>query len=246
MLKVVILLPTYNEAQNIELLLLDIFFHTKKIKDWRIEVLVIDSQSHDGTQQIVKNFQKKYPNLHLLQVKKEGLGKAYMRGYKYALEHFSPSTFIQMDADLSHEPKEILHFLRSISDGADLVIGSRYIEGGSIPNDWAMHRKIFSKIGNYIIRIGIFDLAITDWTTGYRAINASFIKNLPKSIEQYTGYIFMIAVLNHIRLQKAVIQEIPIKFQNRHGGKSKLPAHKYIVDVLQYVAMHSPLVKIFR
>lgn len=246
MKKVIILLPTFNEEENIEILLVDIFFYIKKMKKWRIEVLVIDSQSNDKTQEIVGNLQNIFSNLHILQVKKEGLGKAYMNGYRYALKHFAPFAFIQMDADLSHEPKEIPHFLKSLEKGADLVIGSRYIKGGSVPHEWAMHRKVFSKIGNYVVRLGIFDLAITDWTSGYRAIRSQIIKQLPKQIEEYAGYIFMIATLHHIRMQHAAIKEIPIKFQNRHGGFSKLPASKYIYEVLKFVILHSPLAMTFQ
>lgn len=238
----VILIPTYNEEENLEILLLDIFHHIKKLQDWQIELLVIDSYSSDGTPEVVKNLQKDNSNIHLLEVKKEGLGKAYILGFQYALKHFDPFAFVQMDADLSHEPREIPKLLKAIDHGADLVIGSRYIHGSSVPADWALYRKIFSRIGNYIVRFGIFDLAITDWTSGYRAIRSDLIKKLPKSIEQYCGYIFMISTLNFMRMQNAKVKEIPIKFQNRHGGVSKLPVSKYIIDVLKYVIRNSPVV----
>jgi dolichol-phosphate mannosyltransferase len=243
MKKIVILLPTFNEEENIEILLVDIFYYAGQLREYEINVLVIDSQSQDKTADIVTNLQKTYGSLHLINVKKEGLGKAYMNGYKYALEHFDPFAFIQMDADLSHEPKEIPNFLKALEKGADLVIGSRYIKGGSVPHEWAFYRKVFSTVGNLIVRFGILDLSITDWTSGYRAIRAHIIKKLPASIDQYAGYIFMIATLHNMRMQKAAIKEIPIKFQNRHGGVSKLPARKYIYDVLKYVFLHSPVVR---
>ena len=244
--KFVLLLPTYNEEENIEILLVDIFYHIDQLKNWDSEVIVIDSHSSDDTQNLVKKQLKLHSNLHLLSVKKEGLGKAYIHGYNYALEKFDPFAFIQMDADLSHEAKEIPHLLKAIDQGADFVIGSRYIPGGSVPHEWARSRKIFSMIGNLVVRIGIFDLSIKDWTSGYRAVKADVVRRLPSTIDQYGGYIFMIAVLNSVRLNKAKITEIPIKFQNRHGGVSKLPASKYILDVLKFVLLHSPLVVAFK
>lgn len=246
MRKFVLLLPTYNEGENIEILVVDIFYHINSIKNWSAEVIIIDSYSTDGTQELVKKLQKQHSNLHLLNVKKEGLGKAYIHGYKYALKAFDPFAFIQMDADLSHEPKEIPQFLNALDLGADFVVGSRYIPGGSIPHEWARSRKIFSRIGNTVVRMGIFDLSIKDWTSGYRAVRADIIRQLPSSIDEYGGYIFMIAMLNEVRLKKAKIVEVPIKFQNRHGGVSKLPASKYIIDVLRFVLLHSPIARLFK
>lgn len=246
MRKFVLLLPTYNEEENIEILLVDIFYNILQLKTWKAEVIVIDSHSGDNTQTLVKKQMKLHPNLHLLSVKKEGLGKAYILGYNYALKKFDPFAFIQMDADLSHEAKEIPHLLKAIEKGSDFVIGSRYVPLGSVPHEWARSRKIFSMIGNLVVRLGIFDLSIKDWTSGYRAVRAETVKKLPKTIDKYGGYIFMIAVLNSARLNKAKISEIPIKFQNRHGGISKLPASKYIVDVLKFVFLNSPLVVAFK
>ena len=154
MRKAVIVLPTYNEAGSIEDITKRIFDATSNIPNWSVEILVVDSSSPDKTGEIVKRMQKTYKGLHLLETPKEGLGKAYMRGFEYATETIKTFVIFEMDADGQHDPKEIPNFLKQIEQGADFVIGSRYIKGGSIPKEWGIDRKFFSVFGNWIIRLG--------------------------------------------------------------------------------------------
>jgi len=136
-MKAVIVIPTFNEKGNIEKLVEilenEVF---PKIKKHELHILVVDDSSPDGTGEEVKKLSKKYGNVALLiNEKKVGLGAAYVRGMKYAMEKFKPDILFEMDADLSHDPYKIPQFLSEIEEGSDYVVGSRYIKGGSIPSN---------------------------------------------------------------------------------------------------------------
>ncbi|MFN4212384.1 MAG: glycosyltransferase [Microgenomates group bacterium] len=246
MRKVAIILPTYNEAGNIEKLIPQIFEEIKDpglAKNWEIHLVVVDSQSSDGTAKIVSDLIKKYPRIHLLETKKEGLGRAYLEGFKFALDNINPYLFFEMDADLSHQPKEIPIFIKKIEKGADFVIGSRYTKGGSIPKDWEIHRKLFSIIGNLIIRLGFMKLSITDWTSGYRAFKSWIVKNAINHIKNYSGYVFQVAFLDFALKNDANIVETPIQFKERRWGISKINAFQYIFQTIIYVFLNSSFIK---
>ncbi len=243
MKKAVIVIPTYNEAGNIETLINKTFDQAGNINDWQIEILVVDSSSPDKTANVVKDLQKKYKNLYLLETQKEGLGKAYVSGFLYALNKLSPDVFFEMDADLSHDPALIPDFLEHIDKGSDFVIGSRYIKGGSIPQDWALHRKIFSVLGNLICRFGFMKLKISDWTSGYRAIKSSIVKETASHVEKYSGYVFQIALLDQATKKNAKISEVAINFIDRQYGVSKINAAQFILNTLWYIFSHSSFIR---
>ena len=139
MRRAAIILPTYNESKTIVTVVENIFEVAKPLINWDIHVVVVDSDSPDKTGQIVEDLynsnKKKFHNLHVIKTKKEGLGKAYVQGFTSAIEKIKPYVLFQMDSDLSHDPTKIPEFLAKIEKGADFVIGSRYIKGGSIPKD---------------------------------------------------------------------------------------------------------------
>lgn len=243
MRKAVIVLPTYNERDNIEKLIKEIDKVKRKIIKWNLEVLVVDSQSPDGTFELVFKLQKKFPYLHILKVPKEGLGKAYVKGFQYAIEKLSPYLIFEMDADLSHDPNLIPLFLEKIEKGADFVIGSRYIKGGSIPKDWGLNRKFFSIIGNLIVRFGFMKLKITDWTSGFRAIKIWVIKSAMDYIKNYSGYVFQVAFLDYALKNGAKVEEVPLNFIDRRWGKSKINSFQYIIQTLFYVLLNSSFIK---
>lgn len=245
MRKVAIILPTYNEKDNIKKLIPQIFEQEKKVQNWEIHVVVVDSHSKDGTEEEALSLIKKYSHLHLLRMGKEGLGKAYIEGFKMAMEKLNPYLLFEMDADLSHDPEEIPNFLQKIEKGADFVIGSRYVKGGAIPKDWGLHRKFFSVIGNLIIRIGFMKPKITDWTDGYRAIKSWVVKNAFSHIKNYSGYVFQVAFLDFALKSNARIEEIPINFKERKWGISKINSFQYIFNTLLYVFLNSSFIKFF-
>jgi len=244
MKKALVVLPTYNEGGTIKKLIEDILLQNDKLQNWEIEVLVNDSSSTDDTAKIVKDLHKKSPKkIYLLETKKEGLGKAYHQAFVYAIEHIQPFIIIQMDADFSHNPNDIPLFLNEIAKGADFVVGARYIKGGSIPKDWGIHRKILSFIANWVIRLGFMKPKIHEWTNGYRAIKIWLIKDALDHIENYSGYVFQIAMLDYAIKKGAKLAEIPNNFIDRKYGKSKIFVSQYIFQILTYIFVHSQFIK---
>ena len=243
MKKAVIVIPTYNERGNIQKLIAAIVDSTAKIPNWQIETLIVDSSSPDGTLTEVKELQKKNPTIHFIETKKEGLGKAYIAGFSYAIECLNPYVLFEMDADLSHDPRYIPDFLHKIEKGADFVIGSRYIKGGSIPSNWGFHRKLFSIGANLFTRLGFMKLSTTDWTGGYRAIKVWVIKSALSHVSSYSGYVFQVALLNFAINQKAALAEVPIQFNDRTSGVSKINSLQYIFQTFLYVLTHSSFIK---
>lgn len=239
----VIILPTYNEKENIKTLIPAIFEVAKKIPHWKVSILIVDDSSPDRTDQLVKKLQNKYPHLYLIQGQKQGLGNAYFRGFKHVIDHLDSDVMFEMDADWSHDPKYIPFFLKKIDEGADFVVGARYIKGGSIPSDWGFHRKLFSILGNLIIKYGFMKRTINDWTTGYRAIKTSYISKVVTSMEMFSGYVFQVAFLDKAYKKGLVIAEIPIHFKDRTRGASKIHSTEYIVNTLWYVFTHSSFIR---
>lgn len=243
MKKAVVVIPTYNEIGSIEIIVSKIFEVAKAVTNWEVHILVVDSNSNDGTQEKIESLMKRYPKLHLLKTKKEGLGKAYTQGFQYALEKINPYVIFEMDADLSHPPEKLPEFLHEIENGADFVIGSRYIKGGSIPADWGLHRKIFSIAANLVVKLGFMKLKISDWTGGFRAIKVWVIKEALSHIKNYSGYVFQIALLDFALKKNVHFKEVPFHFKDRTHGISKIYTTQYIIQIFHYVFTHSSFVK---
>jgi len=245
MKKALIILPTYNEKDNIEKIVKLILKQEPFVSPiWSIEILIVDSHSPDQTSAVVKKLQKIYPEkIHLLETEKKGLGNAYYLGFNYALEKINPFIIFEMDADLSHNPNDIPRFLKEIEKGADFVIGSRYIKGGSIPKEWAWYRKIFSILGNIIVKFGFMIHSINDWTSGFRAIKSWVIKSSLSFVKNYSGYVFQIAILDWAYKKGAKIKETPINFIDRRFGRSKISFGHYIFQIIWYILNYSSFIK---
>jgi len=244
MKKVVVVAPTYNEKGEIENLINKVFDQSKKLSNWEIYLLIVDSQSKDGTIEIIKKLQKKFPNhLHLFETEKEGLGKAYLKGFKYCEEKINPYLIIQIDADGQHDPNKIPEFIKKIEQGADFVVGTRYSKGGSIPANWGLHRKILSIGAHYVIKFGFMKLKVTEWTNGYRAIKFWLVKNAYDHLRNYSGYVFQVAFLDFAIKNNAVLDEIPIHFKERTSGISKINAFQYSFQTFLYVFNNSSFIK---
>jgi dolichol-phosphate mannosyltransferase len=222
--KVVIIIPTYNEALVIEETLAEVFQETSDIPNMAIHVLVFDSQSTDSTQALVTQLQKNNPRLHLkTEPKKSGLGAAYRQAMEYALTELSADIVFEFDADRSHQPKYIGPMLEKIRTH-DVVVGSRYVPGGSIPKEWGWHRKCLSVLGNYVARL-MLTRRYKDFTSGFRATRRQVLTAVLPEKFISNQYAYKIQLLWLLHKVKARICEYPIDFIDRQKGHSKLPAN---------------------
>lgn len=227
---IVIVIPTYNERENIEPLVLQLQHQFEKLKH-DCHILVVDDNSPDKTSEVVIDLQKRYGNLHLLMGQKAGLGAAYIRGIKYAMKELNAEVVFEMDADFSHKPEDVPRLMDVIDEGYDFVIGSRYVEGGSIPPEWGMYRKLNSKVGNLVARQVAGLGEVQDCTAGFRAIRTSLLKSLDLSKIKTQGYAFQIALLHAALGAKARVVEIPVQFIDRKHGESKLG----VKDIAEFI-----------
>jgi dolichol-phosphate mannosyltransferase len=219
--KACIVLPTYNEADNVGIIIPAIFSQDKKIKTHELHVLVVDDNSPDGTQDRVRELMDQFPNLHLITGKKEGLGEAYKRGMNYAVKNINADLIFEMDADLQHDPLLIPLFIYLIRHDFSLVIGSRFAPGGSTP-DFSLRRRFMSLFGNWLIRFLGGIPRIRDCTSGYRCIKADLIKKCDLSSLSTRGYSFQSSLLCELLRNGARVIEVPIVFADRSRGESKL------------------------
>ena len=209
-----IISPTYNERKNIETLVdqvlgLNANYH----------LLIIDDNSPDGTAEKVKEMQTNYPNLHLEERPgKAGLGTAYLFGFEWALKN-NFDAIVQMDADLSHDPKDIPRLVENLVEN-DLVIGSRYVQGVSVVN-WPIRRLILSYGANMYSRF-ITGMPINDGTGGFKAWRGSLLDNINFDQVRSQGYSFQIEMNFRAWRLSAAIKEVPIIFIDRTIGESKM------------------------
>ena len=231
--RVVIIIPTYNEESVIKETITQIFEVVESIKDFDVNVLIFDSASTDNTKNTIIDLQENNPHLHLEQEpEKSGLGSAYLQAMGHAINKLDADIVFEFDADLSHQPKYISSMLNMIKT-CDVVVGSRYVKGGSIPKNWGWHRKLFSVLGNYVARV-ILTLKYKDFTSGFRATRRPILtKILPKKFLS-NHYAYKLQLLWLLHKGGAKIREFPIAFLDRTKGESKLPKNS-IADSLRVV-----------
>ena len=185
----------------------------------------------------LKKLMEKWKNIGISSGTRNGLGAAYIRGMTYAVEKLGADVIFEIDADLQHDPHKIPQFIKKIEEGYDMVVGNRYSDGGSIPENWPLLRKIFSIVANIFVRIVFTKFSIHDWTGGYRALKKEvFLKEKPK-VDNYKGYIFQISFLHRAVRDGFKIGEVPFHFSDRTMGNSKIAPLGYIADVVGYVVI---------
>lgn len=238
MKRAIVIIPTYNESLTIEKtidVLLGVF---KKITDWKMEILVVDDTSPDKTYELVDRISKKHSQVNLLVNKqKSGLGGAYLKGMTHAFSELKADAVFEFDADLSHDPNKIPLFLKSLDKGNQLVLGSRYIKGGSIPPEWGLHRKLLSIGANLLIPLILTDFRVRDWTSGYRALTKEVFEAVHPYLqgEKFSGYAFQIGFLYYaLRLGFKVDPNIAYDFKDRLEGESKI-GPEYIKNTLEFI-----------
>jgi len=214
--KRLIILPTYNEAENVKVLIPRIFKH---IED--CTALVIDDSSPDGTAEIARDLANKFPNLEVVnQGKKGGLGSAYRFGFLWGISR-GYEDLVEMDADLSHRVRDLSNLLEMKDRlDADLVIGSRWISGGEIVN-WSKGRELLSRLANRYVRV-VLNLHINDSTSGFRVYSSELMKKIDIASIQSEGYCFQIEMTRAARKAGGKIVEVPITFRERERGVSKM------------------------
>ena len=235
-MKKIVITPTYNESKNILTLI-------NRIKDNvnDIDILVIDDNSPDGTSDIVAKFAESRNDIYLItRDGKLGLGTAYIEGFKWAIQN-NYDIVIQMDADLSHDPKDLPRMLQAIKD-YDLVIGSRYIDGVNVIN-WPMSRLLLSYFANIYSRI-VTGLPIYDSTGGFKCYSINVLKNMPYKLIKSEGYSFQIETTFYSWINKYNIKEIPIIFTDRTIGESKM--NKKIIYEAVWIVLKLRLRRLFR
>jgi len=212
--KILVVIPTYNESDNLPRLIPDVLSQAPDL-----EILVVDDHSPDGTAEIVRRFMERDPRVHLLErPTKAGLGSAYVAGFKYALQHAYEFVF-EMDADFSHNPKEIPTFLEKIRE-CDLVLGSRYTNGVRVLN-WPIQRLLLSYSANVYTRI-MTGLPLNDATGGFKCFRRTVLESINLDRVKSNGYAFQIE-MSYMAWKKGFrIAEVPIVFLDRRAGSSKM------------------------
>ncbi len=212
----VVIIPTYNEKENVENIIRAVFSLEKPFS-----VLIIDDGSPDGTADIVKKLQVEFPE-QLFMVEREGklgLGTAYIRGFKWALEHNYEFVF-EMDADFSHDPKDLIRLHEACKEGADLAIGSRYINGVNVVN-WPIGRVLMSYYASVYVRI-ITGMKIMDATAGFKCYRRKVLETIELDKVKFKGYAFQIELKFRTWKKGFNIVEVPIIFRDRTEGNSKM------------------------
>jgi dolichol-phosphate mannosyltransferase len=227
-MRALVVVPTYNEASNIATVIQRV---RAAVPDAR--VLVVDDGSPDGTADLAEAVGREVGAVDVLRrTEKAGLGSAYRAGFAWGMEREAP-VLIEMDADLQHEPAAIPDLLAPIEAGtADLVIGSRYVPGGSIPR-WRLHRRLLSRWGNRYSSF-MLDLGVADATAGFRAYRADLLGQLELETVRADGYGFQIEMTYRARRAGGRITEVPISFGTRQSGESKMSG-RIVVEALLFV-----------
>jgi dolichol-phosphate mannosyltransferase len=222
-----VIIPTYNEADNLEPLVRDIV-----AQGLDLEILVVDDNSPDGTGTIADRLAVESPAVHVLHRQgKEGYGTAYIAGCRWALAR-DYQRVLSMDCDYSHHPRYLPALLAAARD-ADLVIGSRYVPGGGTVN-WGWSRRLISAGGNLLVRLTL-GLRVHDCTAGFRCFRRDMAERVPWNEIRLTGYGFLVGAVYHVQRLGGRIVEVPITFEDRRVGQSKMSPF-IVAEALAFVA----------
>jgi len=248
-MKIVIIIPTYNEAESTREMIGTLAEILPTIKNHTVEVLYVDDSSPDGTAEVVKKAQSQYPWLHLLGGgKKQGLGVAYSRGMQYAMKNLHADYLMEFDADFQHPPADIPRLIAEIDNGYDYILGSRYIPGGSIPASWGFNRKFLSVVGNLVARFTLLIPKIHDCTGGFKLARVKgFMDEFDFSTLLSKSFAYKIHLLFYMVNKGARVKEVPFHFAPRSTGESKIIKNEMqetlrVIFLLQY---HNPKIRRF-
>ncbi len=208
-------IPTYNESENVEAIVSAVL-----ASDARVDVLVIDDNSPDGTGRIADRLASRHSRLQVLhRGAKQGLGRAYLDAFRWALER-DYRYILEMDADFSHDPKYLPRLINEAEASADLVIGSRYVAGGGTKN-WGMLRRMVSRGGSLYAR-AVLGIDVRDLTAGFKCFRRRVLESIDLAAVHSTGYAFQIELTYRTMKKGFVVRELPILFEDRRVGHSKM------------------------
>lgn len=212
-----VIIPTYKEKENIEKIIRAVFS-----QDDCFEILVVDDGSPDGTADIVKELQKEFSGrLHLKERSgKLGLGTAYIEGFKWGLQHERFAYFSEMDADFSHDPRDLVRLRETCITGSDVAIGSRYIKGGKVVN-WPKNRLFISYYASVYVRLVLW-MNIKDTTAGFKCYKRKVLETISLDDVKFVGYAFQVEMKYRSHKKGFKLKEIPITFVDRVEGESKM------------------------
>lgn len=233
MKKVVIVMPAWNEAENISRMVVELVDGEFPKINAQMHLLVVDNYSKDETKKIVDEASKKRKNLHFIQQgDKSGLGWAYVKGFRYAVDVLKADAVMEMDADFQHPPRFVQPMIEAYLNGADYVIGSRYIKGGSIPKEWELTRKLMSYFGNLYARVVLTKFSIHDMTTGFRLTKVKGVLDQIdlENVMELTRFAYKIDLLYQSLKHAKNVKEVPLQFESRTNEKSKFKIKEMIVS----------------
>lgn len=217
MSKTLVIIPTYNEIDNLESIVGRV-----RVNATDVDILIVDDNSPDGTGRLADRLADESQVSVLHRLAKNGLGAAYLDGFGWGIER-GYDVLVEMDADGSHRPEELHRLLTPLTDGADLVIGSRWVPGGSVVN-WPRRREWLSRGGNVYVRI-MLGIEVRDATAGYRAYRRETLLRLDLAAVQSEGYCFQVDLTRRAAYANLTIIEVPIRFVERLRGSSKMSGH---------------------
>jgi dolichol-phosphate mannosyltransferase len=209
----VVCLPTYNERENLERMI-------EALHDQDVQVLVIDDGSPDGTGELADRLAAEHDFVHVLhRTRKEGLGPAYLAGFRRALSD-GADLVLEMDCDFSHDPADVRRLIATIAEGADLALGSRYVDGGKVEN-WGVLRRLVSAGGSWYARM-ILGVKVRDLTGGFKCYRREVLENIDLAAVRSKGYAFQIETTYRTLRSGFRVVEVPIRFVDRIEGRSKM------------------------
>jgi dolichol-phosphate mannosyltransferase len=232
-----VVLPTYNERENLRVVLPGIFEQAARIETHDLQVLVVDDNSPDGTADLVREMMRDNPKLFLITGEKRGLGDAYQRGMKYAVNTLGAALLLEMDADGQHDPALLPQFIKLCSEGERrLIIGSRFLPGSAMP-DFGPGRRALSHGGSFFVRLCGGVGPVRDCTSGYRCFPAELFRRCDFGRLPTRGYSFQSALLFEMVRQGAQVVEMPMIFAPRLTGESKLKLRDCVEFLFTLVAL---------
>jgi dolichol-phosphate mannosyltransferase len=237
-MKVAIVLPTLNEQGNIGPLIDELQKVLAGKPGDGLHVLVVDDDSADGTQDIVRQRMEQHGNVQLIRGPRCGLGAALIAGISQAVDVLGAEVVVTMDADFSHRPLDLPRLLAGLQGEADVVIGSRFMPGASLPGHWGWYRRFNSSVANFVARHVAGLGSIKDCTSGFRAIRVEGgLSRINLGAIETKGYAFQMVVLSRLVKAGCRVSEVPIAFEERRAGKSKVGLNRrYIRDILEFLA----------